>query len=215
VAHDPRPARRPRWLYALGALLVLVAIAVGAALARPRPADPQRLVDAYVPGLRLGEQVSDSLRIRYRLRDGSLAPAPLSRGFRFHEPFVFLGPPPPDAPDGVADVAVVIGKVPAEPLAPARRDDPATRVAVSLPTADVAAVVERRLREAYGDASEERCFGEGLRTLFWRGSEERGGALLVVPTRASAYTAAFAARLVLGSQRWETSFPDPVPCPTP
>jgi hypothetical protein len=216
VDHDPRPARprRARWLVALGAIGALIVVAVAVALTRPRPADPQRLVDVYLPGLRLGAPVSDSLRIRYRLRDGSLAPAPLSRGLRYQEPLLFLGPPAPDGPDGVDYVAVVLGKLPAEPLAPVERTDPATRLALSLPTESAVASAERRLRDAYGDA-EERCFAEGLRTLYWRGTPERGGALLVAPTRATAYTSAFAARLVLGAERWESAFPDPTACPKP
>lgn len=217
--HDPRPARtrhtptrRTRWLVAIGTIGALAAIAAAFALARPRRADPQRLVDLYAPGVRLGAPVSDSLRIRYRMRDGGLATAPLARGFRFREPLLYLAPPLPDAPDGAADLAVVIGAMPADPDAPARATDPATRVALSLPTSDVAAVVERRLRDTYG-RGETRCFAEGLRTVFWPGADARGGVLLVVPTRATAFDFAFAARVVLGAERWETEFPDETECP--
>jgi hypothetical protein len=202
--------RGRRWLWVVGVLgPVALIVVAGLAVLRARR-DPQRMIGVYVPGVRLGQSVTMQLQMRYRLHPGTLASAPLAREFKYTDPGLFVGPPRPSSLDGFGDLAIVIGDVPADPQHPATERAPASRVALSLPTADVVTRVERRLRDAYG-RPETRCFAEGLRAAYWPGADARG-TLLVHPLHTSGYAMAFAARVVFGAERWEAEYGDPVAC---
>jgi hypothetical protein len=218
AAADPNEAidriwrRHHRWSWmrvpAIVLVIVLGLLAVGL---NPRRS-PQRAVDAYLPGVTLGQPVPAAVRARLDTRDPREVPEPLAREFLHRAPPLLVVPAPQPGPDGVVAPLVAIGAVPASPRYPTPAGAKASRVIVSVPSPGVARRVEARLRELYG-RPRTSCYEEGVRTLYWKGNN-RGGALLVEPTTRDpqAWASPYAARLVLGARDFETKFPRKTSC---